>query len=239
LLTAQLATARGHVYTSGIALADQAREKHDSEGLRGYLNALRPQEGETDLRGFEWYYLWQKNSLQRLSLPTVTFPHDQFDLSHPEFVDRPSDRRRLVFSPDGKFIATTKHVCDAATGRTLVEFDEAADKVFFSFDNKYVSAGDIIVDLTTRNKASLTAAPMASGRSRRRLLRRGGPFGFPRGGECAGCITYRRKEAPSGPRGRANRNGGVAQVVRPGHGQRNRARVPGSAGVSHHHHGVL
>ena len=53
------------------------------------LNGLRPEPGQEDLRGFEWYYLWRLCHNELLTLQEFSSPV-----------------RRAVFSPDGKTLAT-------------------------------------------------------------------------------------------------------------------------------------
>jgi hypothetical protein len=116
-----------------------------------YLDATRPKAGDADLRGFEWHYLWRKNNLERLSLPkTALFAmppvYPQRDRKH-------AQRRQLVYSPDAKYLASTRDVCDAATGNVLIEYDDAHDsQVFFSLDSRYLFARWTIYDLTATAK---------------------------------------------------------------------------------------
>jgi WD40 repeat protein/serine/threonine protein kinase len=47
-------------YATHIAQAQRSLTGGDFHGLTELMNGLRPRVGESDLRGFEWYYLWQR-----------------------------------------------------------------------------------------------------------------------------------------------------------------------------------
>lgn len=161
LLTAQVAVARNHNYSSDIYLAGLALKNNDSNNVQNYLDSGRPKPGEADLRGFEWRYLWRKNNPERLNLPKAGIvsagpPGDEMQrawvLSHRSQL---TDRRLLVFSPDGKYLATTRDLCDAATGKVLIEYDDVKlPKVFFSHDSKVLFAGWRLFDLTKHSSLS-------------------------------------------------------------------------------------
>lgn len=117
LLTAQVTEGRSHAYSSDVVLAGLSLDRNDAAGAQRYLDSTRPKPGETDLRGFEWHYLWRKNNLERLNLPKtglVAMPpvYPQRDRKH-------AQRRQLAYSPDGKFLASTRDVCGrpGETGR--------------------------------------------------------------------------------------------------------------------------
>ena len=60
------------------------------------------------------------------------------------------DRCRVLWAPDGKLVATCKNVCDAASGKVLVEYEEVKDgQLFFSPDSRFLFAGWKILDLTS------------------------------------------------------------------------------------------
>ncbi|MCY0541612.1 hypothetical protein OVW21_26660, partial [Klebsiella pneumoniae] len=69
VLTKQVAEGRSHAYSSDVVLAGLALDRNDAAGAQMYLDGTRPKPGESDLRGFEWHYLWRKNNLERLNLP--------------------------------------------------------------------------------------------------------------------------------------------------------------------------
>lgn len=48
-----------HLYAADMNLAQGALAEHDLGRARGLLDRHRPREGEPDLRGFEWRYLWR------------------------------------------------------------------------------------------------------------------------------------------------------------------------------------
>jgi WD40 repeat protein len=206
LLTSQLTNAQAHVYSSGIVLADQALEKHDSQGLSRYLDNLRPKAAEADRRGFEWYYLWRQNNLARLTLPTLTFSSDNYDLMDSTLVDGLSNRRRLVFSPDGKLIATRKNLCDVTTGKQVHSFD-SCDRVFFSADGRFFNAGDVVFDLVSHSHAKLPLAPRQKGRNEGEYTifpARSQPLGFLRDPNALVVLHTGEKKQRSGFRGTAS-----------------------------------
>jgi WD40 repeat protein/predicted Ser/Thr protein kinase len=53
-------TTRLNLYAADVALAAQVIQQGDFGRARRTLARLRPQPGETDLRGFEWRYLWSR-----------------------------------------------------------------------------------------------------------------------------------------------------------------------------------
>ncbi len=152
---------RSHVYSSDLALAAVAFEKQNVHALQQDLDALRPKSGEPDLRGFEWHYLWKQINRERLSLPTMTLAGEHFDFGGSDNVDKLADRRRLVYSPDGKLLATRRNVSDAATGRVLISYDEVGgDRIFFSPDGQYACVGGKIRPLNSKERDSGTGIPL-------------------------------------------------------------------------------
>ncbi len=53
-------TARFNLYVAHISLVQQELETRRAGLALSRLEGLRPKEGEDDLRGFEWYYLWRQ-----------------------------------------------------------------------------------------------------------------------------------------------------------------------------------
>lgn len=86
----QVVNASLHRYAGDVNLASQAIARGDFGLARRTLAALRPAPGETDLRGFEWRYLWQL--CQGDQKATLT--------GHEWIVSS------VAFSPDGKLVAS-------------------------------------------------------------------------------------------------------------------------------------
>lgn len=98
-------------YAGQMHLATQAWELANIGQLRELVEQSRPQPGEEDLRGFEWYYLWRlaHRNGERFSLP------------HPQEV------WAVDYSPDGQRIASgcadnKLRVWNAASGQLLGEY---------------------------------------------------------------------------------------------------------------------
>ena len=79
---------RQTVYATRSNLALAAWDAADVSRLRNLLDLLRPAQGEPDLRGWEWRYLWKLGHEDRLTLRA----------QEESFTD-------VVFSPDGKTVA--------------------------------------------------------------------------------------------------------------------------------------
>ena len=98
--------ARRNAYFADIGLAQNAFERADLARVAEMLAPHQPGRGETDLRGWEWHYLWG------VSHAAWTF-------------EMGSDRQRFetAFSRDGRLLAVATpdavRVLDAATGRVL------------------------------------------------------------------------------------------------------------------------
>ena len=76
-----------HLYIARIQAAQQAWRDGNLGRVRELLDETRPGPSQTDLRGFEWYYL------RRLA------DHEPQTFRHPTQV------RKIAFSPDGQFLA--------------------------------------------------------------------------------------------------------------------------------------
>ncbi|QDV39461.1 WD40 repeat domain-containing serine/threonine protein kinase [Tautonia plasticadhaerens] len=109
-------------YASQMQLAGAMR-REGKTGLVRILDRFRPREGETDLRGFEWYFL--RGGCLRELRTLVLDPEAE------ESSRRPPDRSEVVaFSPDGRLLATAGHdevsVWEVRTGRKLASTRRAA-----------------------------------------------------------------------------------------------------------------
>ena len=95
---------RTRVYAGDIRLAHALWQRGETAACRATLDRYRPQDGEIDLRGWEWHYI---DSLLRGSpLESARFPSPTTKLE-------PTDRRmprgiayHAAFSPDGRLVAS-------------------------------------------------------------------------------------------------------------------------------------
>ncbi len=110
-------TLSAHLYAADMyAVQTMLREKGDLSGVQRILRAHLPQPGEADLRGLEWNYAWQQSQGDKL----LSWRTQQGIV------------RDLVFSPDGRFLASSGRgepgeqghvrVWDAASRRLLAQF---------------------------------------------------------------------------------------------------------------------
>jgi len=120
-------------YTGQMALATQAWEMANIERMRTLVESYLPRDGEEDLRGFEWYYLW------RLYHHTG----ELFSRRHPKEV------WAVAFAPDGTQFATAcddgkVRLWDAATGAQRAELSGHQQYVWavvFSPDGRMLATG--------------------------------------------------------------------------------------------------
>ncbi|XZE53584.1 protein kinase domain-containing protein [Planctomycetaceae bacterium SH139] len=88
------------LYISDMRLAVQAKDVGDMERLEAILRRHVPNEGEEDLRAFEWYYLWRSwklaTEVTRFAIPNVASPMSFYaDLSR-------NGKRLMVMHSRGK-----------------------------------------------------------------------------------------------------------------------------------------
>ncbi len=123
---------RRTLYAAQINLAQHAWDKGGVRRVRELLEQHRPKEGESDLRGFEWYYLYRLSHTQPVALIE----------GHTDAV------QGVAYSPDGKRLASasadrTVKVWDAQTGQelfTLKGHKNAVRAVVFSPDGKRLAS---------------------------------------------------------------------------------------------------
>jgi WD40 repeat protein len=92
------------LYAAQMNMAQQNWEYFNVERVLSLLRNYEPQPHQEDLRGFEWYYLWQLCHRERFTLP-----HDKYV-------------RSASFSPDGNLLVTASpervaRLWDAKTGK--------------------------------------------------------------------------------------------------------------------------
>jgi WD40 repeat protein/tRNA A-37 threonylcarbamoyl transferase component Bud32 len=80
---------RRNLYVARINLAHQAWGRGEPSRALGLLEELRPRPGQSDLRGFEWSYLWRLCHAERAALRGHT-----------------GRARCVVYAPDGRTLAT-------------------------------------------------------------------------------------------------------------------------------------
>jgi WD40 repeat protein/tRNA A-37 threonylcarbamoyl transferase component Bud32 len=138
--------ARRYLYGAHVNLMAQAWQSGRVQRVLDLLEAEQPRAGQQDVRGFEWYALWQLCHQDRLTLP-----------AHPFGVNA------VAFSPDGKVLATAGDrtqlaplmfhgvrtvgdikLWDAATGQLLATLSghrAAVTSIAFAPDGKTIASG--------------------------------------------------------------------------------------------------
>ena len=122
---------RLNLYAVRINLARQAWLGGDLARARTLLESLRPEPDQTDLRGFEWHYLWRLCFGRQLDLRGNSGPV-----------------RSVAFAPDGATIAVAKDnattLADVASGRLKSKLPNllgGVTAVAFSPDGRSLAAG--------------------------------------------------------------------------------------------------
>jgi WD40 repeat protein/serine/threonine protein kinase len=123
------------LYTAHMNLAQHAWEAGGAERVEELLEQHRPKPEESDLRGFEWYYL---HRLCHSDLLT--------------FKGHTSHVNSVAYSPDGKRLASASSevkVWDAQTGQELLTLKGGSTSVAFSPDGKRLASGSKVWDALT------------------------------------------------------------------------------------------
>ena len=119
-------------YVSDMHSAMAAREQSDVGRTLELLERHRPTPGQTDLRGFEWNYLWRQCHDDRLLLT----------------INQPAEVESVAFSHNGQIVATGSHdgfvrLWSATTGQLIHELSvhhPLAKTVAFSPDDHLLAA---------------------------------------------------------------------------------------------------
>ncbi len=128
--------ARKRFYAAEINLAQHALEQGETARVLELLEHQRPRESVSDLRGFEWNYLYHQIQ-SRL--------HRTWTISKQEI-------HHLTFSPDGRWLAVCSGtdsrgqvaIWDVASGaqeRTFLQADTFVNGAAFSPDSRYLLSG--------------------------------------------------------------------------------------------------
>jgi WD40 repeat protein/serine/threonine protein kinase len=124
---------RRTLYVSNMSLAQHTWEAGSIERLRELLDQTRPKAGETDLRHFEWHYLYRLCHAEVLTLEG----HTGGVLS---VVYGPNGRRLASAAWDGRKRATEVRVWDAHTGKVFLTLNGAGSIVAYSPDGKRLAS---------------------------------------------------------------------------------------------------
>jgi WD40 repeat protein/serine/threonine protein kinase len=127
--------ARRREYGANMLLTQTAWEQHQVERFLLLLGEQQPRAGETDLRGFEWYYWLTTFQDGPLTLKGHTFGVNS-----------------VAFSPDGKRLASasadrTVKVWDVRTGKVTLTFKGHTGEVYsvaFSPDGKRLASASAV-----------------------------------------------------------------------------------------------
>ncbi len=150
---------RNYLYVADIPLAYQAYQRHDLAQMKTLLARHVPRAGETDLRGFPWYFLEQ---LRRDEQPALK--------------GHAGDVFTVLYSPDGKLLAScgkdqTVRLWNASDRRlmdTLRGHTKEVNIIAFSRDGSLLASGgeDGVVNVWDVASAISTAPSDTSSPSR-------------------------------------------------------------------------
>jgi WD40 repeat protein/predicted Ser/Thr protein kinase len=180
--------ARQHLYAADMSLAHQALEMGNLGRAIHLMERHRPKPGETDVRGFEWRYLWQHcqgdedSTIRTTAIGVLAYsPDGQVLVSEGEsktvvreastkkvITHLPTTARSLAFSPRNKTLVTAadQHVrlWDTENWRLLRELPGADHPAVFSSDGQWLAtAGEHrlkLWDTTTWRAVSTNQTPL-------------------------------------------------------------------------------
>jgi WD40 repeat protein/serine/threonine protein kinase len=154
---------RSTLYAAHINLAQHAWKKGGVGRMVELLEQYRPKTGETELRGFEWHYLYRLCHAEILTLKghtgqvaSVAYSPDGKRLASAsyggttkvwdaqtgqELLTLKGGGNSVAFSPDGERLSNGEKVWDAQTGRELLSFKGAGDGVAYSPDGTRLATG--------------------------------------------------------------------------------------------------
>ncbi len=139
--------ARKNLYASDINLAQQSLKQNDLGRAVRLLNRHRPKDGEADLRGWEWRYLWQLTQGEPHTTLTnrlargwdTSFSPDGSKLAVGWFDGRvelwDTAERRLLKTLTEKSDATRGRVAFAPRGNQLAASNKASQVILYDLDS--------------------------------------------------------------------------------------------------------